>query len=255
MTHRILILGGTTEAREFAAQIADRLEFAATLSLAGRTKAPLHQPVPVRIGGFGGTDGLAHYLSESGAHLLIDATHPFAANISRNAASAARATGIPILAIRRPPWLKRAGDNWTETTNVTEAAIKTGSTPRNIFLALGRQELGPFESQPQHRYLIRSVDPVEPQPLLPNARYITARGPFFLDDEKELLSVNAIDVIVAKNSGGDASYAKIAAARELGIEVVIVIRPALPSVETVETASDAVRWCLSHFGLSAKRGV
>lgn len=240
MRHPVLILGGTTEARQLAERFSARGDLDVTLSLAGRTRAPAAQPVPVRVGGFGGAEGLATHLREKRVALLIDATHPYAAQISRNAAEAARMTGTPILALRRPPWVRDAGDRWREVDTVAEAVAALGERPRRVFLALGRQEVGPFEAAPRHRYLIRSVDPIEPPLAVAETRYITARGPFGEAEERALLAAERIDAIVAKNSGGAATYGKIAAARSLGIEVVLIRRPGLPDVPAAETVDEAV---------------
>ncbi|CDX37263.1 Precorrin-6A reductase [Mesorhizobium sp. ORS 3359] len=255
MTHRILILGGTTEARQLAGKLARRRDFSVTLSLAGRTETPVAQGVPVRVGGFGGAAGLAAYLRQEEVDLLIDATHPYAARISANAAEAARQTGVPILALRRPGWEPVAGDRWTLVDNVAEAASALGQAPRRVFLAIGRQEAGAFEAAPQHRYLIRSVDPVEPKLAVPDALYLLARGPFPEADERALLEKHGIDAVVSKNSGGEATYGKIAAARALGIEVIMIRRPPLPDVPSAETV-DALAAKVDHlFAPVAERGV
>lgn len=245
MQHSILILGGTAEARQLAAKLADDPRFKTELSLAGRTRAPAEQPVPVRIGGFGGADGLAAYLKEKGITILIDATHPYAARISRNAADAARRADVPLVALRRKPWERQPDDRWIEVDTVVAAAAALGDVPRKVFLTLGRQELLPFEAAPQHDYLVRSVDPVEPPLDVPHAAYITSRGPFLPADEENLLEERGIEVIVAKNSGGPASYGKIAAARRLGIDVILIRRPELPGVPSVATVEDMLAW-LSH---------
>jgi precorrin-6A/cobalt-precorrin-6A reductase len=223
---RILILGGTAEARQLAGHLATSAEFSVILSLAGRTAAPAAQPVPVRIGGFGGVAGLAGYLAAERIDLLIDATHPYAATISANAVRAVALAGRPLLALRRPPWTAVEGDRWIEVGDAAEAVRALGEAPRVVFLALGRQKIAPFTAAPQHRYLVRSVDPVEPPLAVPHALYITARGPFAEAEERALLARHGIDAIVAKNSGGDASYGKIAAARALGVPVVMLRRPA-----------------------------
>jgi len=222
---RILILGGTAEARKLAGLLAMRAEFSTMLSLAGRTAAPAAQPVPVRTGGFGGAAGLADYLAAERIDVLIDATHPYAATISANAARAAAHAGRTLLVLQRPPWTAVAGDRWTPVGDAAEAVRVLGEAPRAIFLALGRNEIAPFAAAPQHRYLVRSVDPVEPALAVPHAIYITARGPFAQADERALLERHSIDTIVAKNSGGEASYGKIAAARALGVPVVMLRRP------------------------------
>ncbi|TGQ17114.1 MULTISPECIES: cobalt-precorrin-6A reductase [unclassified Mesorhizobium] len=255
MTHRILILGGTTEARQLAGKLARRKDFSVTLSLAGRTESPVAQGVPVRVGGFGGAEGLAAYLRQEKIDLLIDATHPYAARISANAAEAATKSGVPILALRRPGWEPVVGDRWTLVDNVAEATGALGAAPRRVFLAIGRQEAGAFEAAPQHNYLIRSVDPVEPKLSVPDALYLLARGPFPESDERALLERYGIDAVVSKNSGGDATYGKIAAARALGIEVIMVRRPPLPDVPSAESV-DALAAKVDHlFDPVAERGV
>lgn len=245
MQRSILILGGTAEARALAGKLAGDPRFAVELSLAGRTRAPAAQPVPVRVGGFGGAEGLAAYLRQKGISILIDATHPYAAQISRNAAKAAEISGVPLVALRRSAWQRQPGDRWIEVESVADAVTALGAAPRKAFLTLGRQELLPFEAAPQHHYLVRSVDPVEPPLSVPNAVYLTARGPFEQADEAQLLQDHGIEVIVAKNSGGPASYGKIAAARKLGIDVVLIRRPDLPDVPSVETVEEMLTW-LDH---------
>lgn len=238
MRHSILILGGTAEARQLAGALAGDPRFEVELSLAGRTRAPAAQPVPVRVGGFGGPEGLAAYLKQKGITILIDATHPYASRISHNAAEAASRTGVLLVALRRVPWQRQAGDRWTEVESVAQAVEALGDRPRKVFLTLGRQELLPFETAPRHHYLVRSVDPVEPPLDVPHAIYLTSRGPFAEADEARLLHDHAVEAIVAKNSGGPASYGKIAAARALGVEVILIRRPPLPDVPSVETVEE-----------------
>jgi precorrin-6A/cobalt-precorrin-6A reductase len=252
---KILILGGTAEARVLAGALAKRKEFAVTLSLAGRTSEPAPQPVPVRRGGFGGAEGLARYLRDEGIDILIDATHPYAATISANAAEAARATGVKLIALRRPAWKKVAGDNWIEVETIAGAVDAIGKAPRRVFLALGRKELQPFEAAPQHVYLVRSIDPVDPPLAVPQASYITARGPFTEAEDRALFERHRIDVIVAKNSGGEATYGKIEAARALGLPVIMLQRPALPDVPSVATVEDALAFIDHALTLSTARGV
>ncbi|MER8502844.1 MULTISPECIES: cobalt-precorrin-6A reductase [unclassified Mesorhizobium] len=260
MTHRILILGGTTEARQLAGKLAARADISVMLSLAGRTENPAAQGVPVRVGGFGGAGGLAFYLHQNKIDLLIDATHPYAAQISANAADAAGMTGVPIVALRRPEWEAVEGDRWMLVDTVASAVTALGSVPRRVFLALGRQEVAAFEAAPRHHYLIRSVDPVEPRLAVPDAAYLLARGPFHEVDERALLQEHRIDVVVSKNSGGEATYGKIAAARALGVEVVMIRRPALPDVTSAETI-ESLAAMVDHFLVghvlrpAAERGV
>jgi precorrin-6A/cobalt-precorrin-6A reductase len=252
---RILILGGTAEARQLAGRLAGRAGLDVTLSLAGRTATPAAQPVPVRVGGFGGAAGLAKYLVDGHIDALIDATHPYANLISANAVEAARRSGVPLIALRRSPWIAVAGDRWIEVNDVGEAVRAIGQTPRRVFVALGRNELKPFRDAPQHFYLIRSVDPVDPPLPLPDVGYVTGRGPFSEADDHALMTEHRIDVVVAKNSGGTATYGKIAAARARGIDVIMLRRPAAPDVAEVETIEDAIAW-LDHALTSATaRGV
>jgi len=252
---KILILGGTTEARALAGPLAGRDDLVVTLSLAGRTANPLPQPVPVRSGGFGGVDGLERYLRAERIDALIDATHPYAATISANAAHAAARANVPFIALRRAPWAKTDGDQWIEVGSIAEAVKALGCVPRRVFLALGRKEIEPFAMAPEHVYLVRSVDPVDPPLAVPHAIYLTARGPFSETDDRALLERHRIDVVVAKNSGGEASYGKIAAARALHLPVILLRRPALPDVEAVETVDEVVAW-LDHASASAAtRGV
>ncbi|MFZ1883329.1 MAG: cobalt-precorrin-6A reductase [Rhodoplanes sp.] len=251
----VLILGGTMEARRLAERLAGRSDLTVTLSLAGRTAHPAALPVPVRSGGFGGVAGLVDYLKAERIDALIDATHPYAAVISANAAQAARITGVPLLALRRQSWAKVDGDRWTEVADMNEAVHALGDKPRRVFLALGRKEVAPFAQAPQHHYLVRSVDPIDPPLAVPHAEYIRARGPFSEDDERALLADRGIDVIVSKNSGGSATYGKIAAARALGIGVVVLRRPTLPDVPSVETVDAALAWLDHALAPQAARGV
>jgi precorrin-6A/cobalt-precorrin-6A reductase len=239
---RILILGGTTEARRLAERLAGRHDLAVTLSLAGRTVNPVAQPVPVRIGGFGGAEGLAAHLAAERIDALIDVTHPYAAIIAANAARAGLSTGVPLLALRRPPWVAVAGDRWIEAADASAAVRALGDAPRRVFLALGRNDIAPFVQAPQHHYLVRSVDPVEPPLRVPQASYVTGRGPFGQADDRALLVAHGIEIVVCKNSGGDATYGKIAAARMLGLKVIMLRRPVLPAVPAVETIEDALAW-------------
>lgn len=237
--HRILILGGTTEARRLAERLAGRADIDATISLAGRTSEPKPLPLPTRIGGFGGVDGLVAYLAKENIHLLVDATHPFASRISANAVASAKVSGVPLFALRRPAWQAVDGDRWIRVKDIEAAVAALGKAPRRVFLAIGRQEAGSFCPSPQHSYLVRSVDPVDPPLAMPDCRYILASGPFAESDEQKLLADERIDVVVSKNSGGDATYGKIAAARDLGIDVIIIERrppPGVTDVATVEAA-------------------
>ena len=255
MTRHLLILGGTAESRQLAASLAAREDLNVTLSLAGRTASPLAQPVPTRSGGFGGVPGLVAYLRDHRIEVLIDATHPYAETISANAMQAALQTDTPLLCLRRPPWQAVPGDRWTQVADAEAAARALGAKPQHVFLAVGRQEVAAFASQPQHRYLIRTVDPVEPPLALPHAKYILARGPFGEAADRELLASNGIEVVVAKNSGGEATYGKIAAARSLGIRVVLLQRPFEHSGSSVPNVADAVAWLDHALATGIDRGV
>jgi precorrin-6A/cobalt-precorrin-6A reductase len=252
---KLLVLGGTAEARALCGALAGRESFDVTLSLAGRTATPRDQGVPTRVGGFGGVDGLAAYLRDEKIDALIDATHPYADTISANAAQAAAQAGVKLLALRRPAWTMQPGDQWIEVGGIDDAVEALGAAPRRVFLALGRNDIDAFASAPQHTYLVRSVDPVDPPLSVPHAIYLTARGPFSEADDHALLERYRIDVIVAKNSGGEASYGKIAAARALHLAVLMLKRPALSDARSVETVEEVLAWLDHAVTLAATRGV
>ena len=216
-----------------------------TLSLAGRTTSPVPHAVPVRIGGFGGAGGLAHYIAKERVDALIDATHPYAIMISENASAAARQTGVPFVVLCRAPWKAVAGDRWVEVDDTPAAVQALGKTSRCVFVALGRNDLAPFAGAPQHFYLIRSVDPVDPPLPLSHTSYVTERGPFSEAHDRALMAEHNIDVVIAKNSGGNAAYGKIAAARATGVEVIIIRRPQVSEGPAVHNLDDAIAW-LDH---------
>jgi precorrin-6A/cobalt-precorrin-6A reductase len=244
---RVLILGGTAEARRLAERLVSRSGLEVMVSLAGRTAQAAVQPAPVRIGGFGGPEGLATFLVARRFDALIDATHPYAAVISANAVHAAAACGVRFLALKRAGWTAIAGDRWTEVDDVRAAVNALGPAPRRVFVAIGRKELGVFVEAPQHRYLIRSVDPVDPPIRVPDVTYVLGRGPFGEPDDRALLMTHGVEILVTKNSGGSATYGKIAAARTLGLPVIMLRRPKLADSAgaSVETIDDAVAW-LDH---------
>jgi precorrin-6A/cobalt-precorrin-6A reductase len=238
---RVLILGGTGEASELTAKLSVIPEVEVIVSLAGRTSQPVTPTTgEVRMGGFGGQSGLVKYLQDRHINVLIDATHPFAAQISWTAAEVAIATNIPHLMVIRPAWIKTPEDEWIEVENVASAAQAIPTIAQRVFLSIGRQELTPFVNVPQVWFLMRSIDP--PDIEIPNGKLLLDRGPFSLQQERQLLQEYQIDAIVSKNSGGDATYAKIIAARELGIPVVMVQRPAMPIAEKVTDVDRAVEW-------------
>lgn len=254
MTLDILVLGGTTEGRELALRLAGDRRFRTILSLAGRTSEPLAIPLPTRIGGFGGAEGLADYIADNGIRALVVATHPFAAQIAVNAALAAKRTGIPAIRLLRPAWVRQAGDDWHEFPSLEALADALGATPRKVFVTVGRQEAHVFERAPQHHYLFRSIDPIDPPLRLPQAAFLLARGPFAIEDEMALMRAQGIEILVAKTSGGEATYAKIEAARQLGIAVYLVARPAPADLTEVGTVDAAMDW-LDDVQRGSERGV
>jgi len=243
---RLLILGGTTEASALARALAPRADIAPILSLAGRTANPKPAPIPKRSGGFGGADGMIAYFKAEAIDAVIDATHPFAEQISANAAKACAETHMPLLVFTRPPWPRQPGGHWIEVESLDAAVDALGATPRRVFLTQGRLQLGVFARAPQHEYLVRSIDRPAEIDALPRARLILARGPFTLQDEERLMRDEGIEMLVSKNSGGESTYAKIEAARRLGVRVVIAQRPATPDVETVTHLNDALAWIEAH---------
>ncbi|MEM8630616.1 MAG: cobalt-precorrin-6A reductase [Pseudomonadota bacterium] len=239
-----LILGGTTEATALCRAMGEA-GLRGTVSFAGRVERPRRQPLPQRVGGFGGVDGLARYLKENAVTHLIDATHPFASQMSRNAVEAAKITGIPLIAMTRPPWVPVPGDRWTRVPGTGAAVSALQGASRRVLLAVGRQSLQDFAANPQHFYLLRVVDPpVAPLPF-PDCEAILDRGPFEEPNDRALMQRFAIDLMVSKNSGGPAAYAKIAAARALGLPVIMIDRPPVPARQEVGTPEAVIAW-LSH---------
>jgi precorrin-6A/cobalt-precorrin-6A reductase len=246
----VLILGGTTEARRLAELLAPGPAGPAgplpglrvTNSLAGRVSAPRTPPGEVRVGGFGGAEGLAAWLREHGVDLLVDATHPFAGTITSHAARAAATARVPLLVLRRPGWRRGEGDVWHEAGSLTEAAALLPSLGRRIFLTTGRMGLAAFADLADPWFLVRSVDAPE-APCPPRMEVLLDRGPFTLDGERELLRRHRIDVLVTKDSGGAATAPKLTAAREAGLPVVVVRRPPVPAgVPVVAAPEQAARW-------------
>ncbi len=241
---RVLILGGTSEAIALAAALAKHPDLEITTSLAGRTQNPA-VPGRVRIGGFGGKAGLIDYLQDQHIQALIDATHPFAAQISWNAAAAATSVGIPHLMLVRPPWQKAASDRWVEVEHNAAAAAALPGLANRAFLTIGRQELAAYAFLKDQWFLMRMIDPPPADAAIPSGLVLLARGPFSLSDERSLLSTHNIEAIISKNSGGEATYAKIIAARELCLPVVMIQRPIVPKTMQAATVPDAIRWFLS----------
>ncbi|WP_246498438.1 cobalt-precorrin-6A reductase [Microvirga soli] len=246
---RILILGGTTEASALARCLSGRSEFSPLLSMAGRTSDPRPLPIPTRIGGFGGVEGLARFLVEERIEAVIDATHPFAAVMSRNAAEACAQVRVSLLALRRPPWTAQKGDQWIEVSSMEETVQALGDEPRRVFLTVGRLELPPFAAAPQHTYLVRTIEPIRDALPVPHVITIQDRAPFNEASERALMERERVEVVVTKNSGGSATYPKIAAARALGLPVIVVARPQKPrGVEEVVSADAALEWLERHHG-------
>ncbi|MFE2323856.1 cobalt-precorrin-6A reductase [Streptomyces sp. NPDC059385] len=238
----VLILGGTTEARRLAAALVDTGAGRVTTSLAGRVSAPVLPPGETRVGGFGGPAGLAEWITAHGVTHLVDATHPFAERMSFNAAEAAALSGIPLLALRRPGWTPEPGDAWTFTDSLTGAAALLPSLGSRAFLTTGRMGLHTFAHLTRTWFLVRSVDPPD-APVPPRLEVVLARGPFTLDDERELLARHRIDVLVTKDSGGSATAPKLTAAREAGIPVLVVARPPVPEgVAVAESVEAVLKW-------------
>jgi precorrin-6A/cobalt-precorrin-6A reductase len=260
-TRNILLLGGTGEASALAQALAGRDDLAVTLSYAGRVATPKAQPVAIRVGGFGGIAGLRDYLRAQAIDAVIDATHPFAAQMSANAVAACAEEGVPLVALERPAWQAAEGDRWIDVADLEGAAeylADAAPVPRNVFLAIGRLHLHHFARAPQHRYTVRLIDePGEVLPL-PQVEAIIARGPFTMEGDAALLAERGIDLIVAKNSGGAGAFAKIAAARSLGLPVIMIARPEIPARARVESVAQVIDW-LDHAapsgGVPDQRGV
>jgi precorrin-6A/cobalt-precorrin-6A reductase len=224
-----LILGGTPEAAALA-QRAVAAGLDVVTSLAGATRAPAPQAGRLRVGGFGGAAGLAAWLDAERVARVVDATHPFAARMHANAAAACVAAGVPLLRLTRPPWVREPGDRWTDAADAAEAARLVPAGEGVVFLAVGRKELPAF-AEVDARFLVRLIEPA-PTPLR-RAELILARGPFAVADELALFREKGVRLVVAKNSGGAGAYAKLAAARALGLPAILIARPALaPAAET-----------------------
>jgi precorrin-6A/cobalt-precorrin-6A reductase len=251
----LLILGGTAEAGALARAVTSRFgeEWRVTTSLAGRTERPGPIPGQVRIGGFGGAAGLCAYLAEERIDRLIDATHPFAARISAAARLAAAAAGVPRLLLLRPPWRRHPLDHWIEVDGMARAAAIVPRLARRAWLTVGSSDIAAFSGAREVRFLVRLIAPPR-QPLpLRFHEIVLGRGPFTLAGERHLLERHAIDVLVAKASGGAATAAKIVAARELSLPVVMVRRPPVEPGEAVETIEAALGWLAAQQPASLAR--
>ena len=246
--YRLLILGGTAEAAALARAAVERLggRLEVTTALAGRTEAPSPLPGRVRIGGFGGVEGLATYIAEAGIELLVDATHPFADQIALHARLASERMGLPRLVLERPPWRRHPLDRWIEVEDVAGAAAAVTRVGRRCLLTIGASGLDAFADMGQVHFVVRVIDP--PRQTLPLASYevILGRGPFTLAAERALLRRHRIDVLAAKASGGAATEAKLVAAREAGLPVVMLRRPRPEPGPRVDTVEAALAWLEEH---------
>ncbi len=244
---QVLILGGTTEATALAAALAERAEVAPILSLAGRTARPATPPIPFRIGGFGGIAGLTSYLKRRNIQAVVDATHPFAARISANAVAACLQAKVPLARFTRPPWTPQPGDCWQRVPTLAAAAAALGRESRRVFLTTGRLDLSAFRQAPQHRYLLRTIDPPAEEDVPPQCDVLLARGPFDQAGEEALMRQHRVDVLVSKNSGGGAGRTKIDAARALDLPVVMVERPsAEPHGDEFTALAPVLAWIQAH---------
>jgi len=218
---------------------------AGTVSFAGRVERPLRQPLPQRIGGYGGPKGLEAFLRARGITHVVDATHPFAAQMSRNAVAACAATGTPLIALTRPPWEPVAGDRWTRVPDIAGAVAALDRSALRVMLAVGRIHLPDFASNPQHDYLMRMVDPPAGPLPFPKAEVVVDRGPFDASADRALMERHGTELVVSKNAGGTGAYAKIAAARALGLPVVMIDRPPMPARAELQDIAAVLDW-ISH---------
>jgi precorrin-6A/cobalt-precorrin-6A reductase len=242
VTSRVLILGGTTEARRLAERLVVRRGIDVVSSLAGRVTSPLMPPGQVRIGGFDGAPGLTEWIRAHGIRVVIDATHPFAATMSWNAAAAAAASHVPLLALRRTAWAPGEGDRWHEMTSLGDAALMLPGLGNRHFLTIGRQGVSSFADVRGAWFLVRAIDPPD-EPTPPQMALLLDRGPYSLETEIALMRGRRIDTVITKNSGGAPTAAKLVAARELGLPVVMVQRPTTPDgVPEVADVQGAIEW-------------
>ncbi|MCT4556744.1 MAG: cobalt-precorrin-6A reductase [Pelagimonas sp.] len=244
MSPNLLILGGTTEARALCQAVVDaRLH--GVLSYAGRTRNPVDLGLPQRVGGFGGAAGLADYIRAQGITHVIDATHPFAAQMSKNAVIACAEVDVPLMALTRAPWTAEAGDRWQHVPDIDGAVRALDQAPTRVMLAVGRMHLEAFAVNPAHFYLLRLVDSPEGPLPFPNHHALIARGPFNVDDDIALMRRHDIRAIVSKNAGGNGAKSKILAARALGLPVIMIDRPDLPQRAQVHHVQGVMDW-LAH---------
>ncbi|KUF12432.1 cobalt-precorrin-6A reductase [Pseudoponticoccus marisrubri] len=241
MDPNLLVLGGTTEATALCRALAEA-GLRGTISFAGRVARPVRQPLPQRVGGFGGVAGLRDYLETHGITHVVDATHPFAAQMSANAVAACDAAGVPLIALTRAPWQARTGDDWTHVPDIAGAVAALDRPACAVMLAVGRMHLPEFTVNPQHRYLLRLVDPPREPPAFPRHHVVVDRGPFTLEGDLALMRAHGVDLVVSKNAGGTGAYAKIEAARRLGLPVIMIDRPRIPPRREAHGVSAVLDW-------------
>lgn len=244
MAPNLLVLGGTTEATALCRALSER-DLNGTISFAGRVDRPVRQPLPQRVGGFGGVAGLAAYLRDHAITHVVDATHPFAAQMSHNAVGASALAGVPLIALTRAPWRAEVGDDWRHVPDIAGAVTALQGEARNVMLAVGRMFLAEFAPNPQHDYVLRLVDPPKVPPPFPRYHVVVDRGPFTHDNDLALMERRKIDIVVSKNAGGTGAYAKISAARALGLPVIMIARPKLPQRREAHDIPAVLDW-LDH---------
>lgn len=196
----------------------------------------------MRIGGFGGVSGLKAFLKEAGITHVLDATHPFASQMSLNAVQACTALGIPLIALAREPWAPQPGDTWCRVANIPEAVAALDRPAAQVLLAIGRVHLEAFAPNSQHHYVLRLVDPPEHPLPFPNATILVDRGPFSVEGDRALMEAHRIELIVSKNAGGTGAIAKIQAARDLGLPIIMIDRPTMPIRSEVGSVEEAIDW-------------
>lgn len=239
-----MLLGGTADALAMAAELV-RAGLPAVYSVAGRTEAPALPALPCRSGGFGGVPGLAAYLRAEKITHVVDATHPFAAQMSRNAVAACAAAGLPLIALERATWAPGPGDRWRSFSGLPEIAAALPKAATRIFLAIGRQNLDLFAAHPQHHYLLRLVDPPQGLPLA-RAEVVVSKGPFTAEGDLALMRAHRTELVIAKNAGGAAASAKLEAARTLGIPVWLAERPTIPDRPRAGRPQEVMDWLAAH---------
>lgn len=238
---KVLLLAGTSEAAEIAKHLVGCEQVSAVASLAGATRAPKSLGLPMRIGGFGGAEEFAAYLDDEGVDIVIDATHPFASRMTQRTLRICREAGVKYLLVQRPGWVPEAGDKWFPVKDIeaVKALIPAGST---VFLATGRQTLARFAGMRECRILCRVIDPPQLEFPFENGRFVVGRPPFSVQEEVDFFRLEGVDWIVVKNSGGERSKSKLIAARQLGLPVAMIERPAVPDCETAGGAEEACAW-------------